>query len=194
MGKKFLTIFVILIVAVFITAYFIINREEETQTADNGEQPTPTINIVEGWETSTSEKIGFTISHPADAEIIDREDVLAILFLGPTQTLGTEIFDGYSLNFTTGSYNTQNLEEFVNLQRQEAEEDMVISRVGEIQNISVAGINGYRFSQTGLGEFTLLYLPRGQDMYLLVAMLVEDPTGAGFEQTVDTILSTLVIH
>jgi hypothetical protein len=195
-NKVLVTIILLLVLAVGV--YFLFSRNGEVPPADSEDEqaivPTPQTSTPEGWETTTSEEVGVTVSYPNDAQVLDMQGALTLLLLGPAQVEGTEIYDGFSVTFTTGSFTENSLEDFVNSQYESAEDDLVVDNVSEIETVMVSNRNGYQFTQRGLGEFTLIYLPREENRYLQVSILVEDPGNLGFQQTIKEILSTIIFE
>jgi len=156
--------------------------------------PTVTPQEVAEWKSYDSESIGFAILYPPDLTVEETEMGAVHFFLfGPTQRQGTEFYDGISLTFDSGSLEERTLEEFVSDRVQELEDESVVEEVTSPQQVTISGISGYSFSVISLGIRTYYYLPKEEDDYLEVADGTADPTGQGYEEVVDTILSTLTL-
>jgi hypothetical protein len=163
-----------------------------TLTPTNTPTPTPAANLPEDWETYKSENLGISLRYPKNMQIKQNQDgSVSFTLLGPTQAEGTEVYDGIIINFNTGSYEFNTFKEFVTNKHNEQQNDPIISDVSEIEEITINEMTGYKFSIVGLGEFTILYLPMENSQYLRVSMLVEDPKNQGFQDTVNTILTSI---
>lgn len=153
--------------------------------------PTSDPSIISGWETSSFSSIGFSIDHPPDFQVQEnQEGSSTLLKLGPTQREGTEIYDGISMTFDTGGY-ANDLQAFAEERRQISIAEPSTESAGNLEPVTIAGIEGYQYRMVGLGEFTIVYLPKDEDTYFRISYLVSDPANQGFEGLADTILSTL---
>jgi hypothetical protein len=161
----------------------------------NGQlSPTPDLDQLnqEEWLTYRSAQFGFEITHPGDMETRNLEDNSATFtYIGPTQTLGTELFDGISIAFRGGDYEEPSFRQFVEAARTEITNDPVNPRVGPLSQVSVAGIQGFSFTVSSLGDYRYYYLPKNDNQYLLITVLAPDPQNRGYQQIVDRMLSTL---
>jgi hypothetical protein len=162
--------------------------------------PTPTISpiptkiVPDDWEIYTSQQNDFQIAHPSNMEITTNpNEGVRLILSGPSQSQGTEITDGILLIISTGGYNENSFQEFVQSQANKQATDPLTESVSEVGDINVSDLNGYSFDTVGLGESTYYYLNRGENQYLRVIEIVQDPTGQGFEQTVNQMLSTLTL-
>lgn len=156
--------------------------------------PTPTATssaIPEDWETYSSTETGFSLSHPPDMEISTNQDgSISFSKLGPTQTEGTELFDGISLNIESGDLSENSFSTFVENRHEEAQ-DSPVSEIGELTEGTLDGKTTYQYIETGLGVFTHIYIPFEENSYVHVSLLVEDPSGQGFEETAEKIISSI---
>ncbi|MGI5827644.1 MAG: hypothetical protein ACOX6V_01325 [Patescibacteria group bacterium] len=156
--------------------------------------PTPTPDEVAEWELFSSEDIGFRILYPPEVRVErPTDDTVSFIQFGPTQRTGTEFYDGISLAFDSGSLGDMTLQEFVQQRVQSLQDNPVVEEITESQPITVASYQGYTFEVTSLGTRSYIFLPQGEDRYLEIVNNTEDPTGQGFEETIDTMLSTLRI-
>jgi len=155
---------------------------EDTQTMDR--QP-------QGWSVYQSEE-GWSLDYPAELEVREtQEGGVNFNYMGETQTLGTELFDGYSINIRMSGLGTNSLEELVERERQEMIEEPAVMEVSEAQEKMVAGFEGYEFEVKSLGVFRHLYLLVGEGEYLEISYLVADPENVGYQDTVDEMLESL---
>lgn len=148
--------------------------------------------IPENWGTYTAAGNIFSFKYPPDMTLEKRADGLALIKIGPTQREGTEVYDGILLNFRTGSLQGQTLQQYVQGQVEESQQHAEVTR--PLSQTTINGISGYTFMVRGLGEFTHIYLPLGDNQFLHISKLVEDPSNQGFEKTANQVLSTLTLQ
>lgn len=195
-----LLLFAIGIVVYRNTNFVSVNQNKSpspTPNEQNGDRSTPTptprdsANAPENWRTF--ENNNFSIKYPPDMQVRQNQNgSVAFIKLGPTQTSGTEIFDGISMTIDSGNIlSGQNFRQFVESERQQMIDEPANQNVGQLNQTTVAREEGYTFTSTGLGEFTHIFLPKGESQYVYIYMLVEDPENQGFQKTVDQMLSTL---
>lgn len=153
--------------------------------------PSPTVSPVSGWETLENET-GWSIRYPEEVEVSENGATSFIQF-GPTQEEGTEFYDGISVTIRTGALGGMTLGDFVDEQIIDIENDPISEVSNGPSEVVVAGLEGYRFTTTGLGTFEYYYLPMGETSYLEVIDATQDPTGQGFENTVQMMLDTIEI-
>lgn len=150
-------------------------------------QPTPILLETKGWKTyKLFDKV--TIQYPAGVITKKEGDVYVFYKHGPSQTLGTEVFDGFILSIMSNKLGGKTLDEVV--QEKEAQFQEIIEPP---RAYTVAGEAGIRFRARGFGESTTIILPYGDTEYIEMSLLIEDPKNQGFKAIVDTMLSTLVL-
>lgn len=155
--------------------------------------PMPTKILPEDWEIYTSQQHKFQIAHPPKMEVSTNPNEGARFLLnGPTQAQETEVTDGILLIINSGAYQQNSLQEFVRNQADELVQDPVTESVSEVGEIEISGISGYGFDIVGFSESTYYYLDKGENEFLRIIEIVQDPTGQGFKETVDQIFSTLI--
>src|SRR6056297_83444 len=72
------------------------------------------------WETYTNQEVGFSMDYPSDLRISQTSaEVAKFTLLGPTQTEGTEIFDGISVIITPDTNSQKNLKSYIDSQVRE---------------------------------------------------------------------------
>lgn len=157
--------------------------------------PTQTVQIPDNWQTYTSDEHGFTIQYPPDVDVEQRQ-VGGIQFIkyGPTQTEGTEVFDAISVVIDTGILGGVSLREYVDMRQQESDNEPIVESVSTVEQVTVGEYSGYQYTIVGLGEFTYIYLPKGENSYVQITNGTVDPTDQGFAETVELMLSTLQIN
>lgn len=152
-------------------------------------ESTPTPEPTADWKTHTNTKCGFSIKYPDELTVDEARGCVHFSLWGPTQKTDTEFYDGISLLFDSGQLGNKTLKELV---EEEADEFKV---VGEVlispAETTIAGVAGYTVKASGLGVFTYFYVSHKPGIYLEIVDSTVDPTGKGFQKTVDLMLSTL---
>jgi len=159
--------------------------------AQAGTTPSLKDQIPENWNTYTS---AFTISYPPELTLQElRAGQINLSMQGPTQVEGTELFDGISITITPGAREESSLLEFVEDQWATRKSDPIYLYVTDINEVTIAGLSGYEFTESSLREFRIIYLPFGNSEYLQISILVEDPGLSGFSDKAESILSTIKV-
>lgn len=152
-------------------------------------ESTPTPEPTVDWKTHTNSKCGFSIKYPDELTVDETRGCVHFSLWGPTQKTETEFFDGISLLFDSDQLGNKTLKELAE------EEAAMFQDVGEVlippTQTTIAGVSGYTFKASGLGVFTYFYLSPKPGVYLEIVDSTVDPTGKGFQKTVDLMLSTL---
>lgn len=191
----------LLLLTIALAVIFLIwlgSTRESPTTTDNPTEattsPSPTINEVADWPTYTSDEIGFTVNYPSDFQVIDTQPgAVTFLRLGPTQAQGTELFDGASITFDSGEFEGE-FEDFVGAQWRTAQEDPTTLSITDLSPLTINGVPGYGYSLSALGDFTVVYLPKGENEYLRISYIVADPGSLGFQEDTNTLLSTITLE
>jgi len=145
---------------------------------------------IEGWKSFRVEGVGFQMDHPAEMIVRNTGGQINFSVWGSTQTEGTELFDGISLTILRSPYEQETLREAVEAQRQ-SDLSLGISSIDEVEEYILSGMTGYYYVGEGLGIFTNIFIDLGGKEALVVSYSVPDPGNLGFQQTVNTMLSTL---
>lgn len=173
-----------------------VSRDEPTQAPiPTSSNAIPTSSIPEGWETYSSQEMGFSVSFPPEMEVRDdQEGYISFVVLGPSQAEGTEVYDGIVLSFSQDTYSSGSLESFVISEVNRKRDDLIYDQVSDVEPVVVNGIQGYKYLESALGDFTNIYLPLNGGSYLLISYLLEDPTSQGYEEDLNMILSSLTLN
>lgn len=152
--------------------------------------PAP-VDRTAAWQLYINTKYNFSFKYPAEAKVQQLADgPINVQQLGPTQKQGTEIIDALNLSFKAGTLGTQTLQTFVNKKMLNLSETFQLSATS---SATIAQTTAYKFHAKGLSEGDYYYLPLGTTIYLEIIDSTKDPTGKGFEQEAQDILSTLAL-
>lgn len=139
---------------------------------------------------------GFTLRYP-DTYTINEEPAGTFILtrVGPTQTLGTELYDGVALIIRWHELQGRTLENFVDQQIAAAGLDGISVIARGKQPITVSEYDGFSYVLDGLGTYTKNFIMKDSaNRALQLEYLVEDPTNIGFQQQVNQILSSVNIE
>jgi hypothetical protein len=174
--KKLIVIAVVL--AVVVAVYFLFVKSSSDEVVSQEEQ------------TFSDAELGFSFKYLAEMIFVrENANTARVYMAGPTQTDGTELFDGFSMAFTKSALVADTLKESI-----EEEISQVEQMNGEItvplETFVLNGIDGYTFTFVGLGEFISIYVPFDEENYIGIFYLVEDPGDMGYQDKIDDILAS----
>lgn len=155
--------------------------------------PRPTLAVVvpEEWPTYVSEKQEIRLRHPDFAQVREIEGVLVLYHHGPTQTEGTELFDGFTITVQTVPFaaTQESLKQVADDRLADDRQHATITR--GLSPIELAGQTGWQYQISGVGEYTIIVLPHGERQAVVLSYLVADPDDRAYEQTVQQMLASL---
>lgn len=160
--------------------------------------PTPTTmsikEVPEDWEIYTSQEHEFQIAHPPEIKIISGpQGEIRFSLSGPNQQERTVLTDGFSIIVSSNGYTSSSLLDLVKKTKTKISKNPATSNFSEIKQKVIDGKSAYYFKLHWGGENTYYFLDKGNKKHLEIIKIVQDPTGQGFEQTVDQMLSTLTL-
>lgn len=155
---------------------------EPTSTAT----PDPTAN----WEVYKSSI--YQVKYPNSYTSTEEDGgILHLSMWGPTQTEGTELFDGAAITFQPREIPDTTLVSWVNLKIDAINKDELSTLLGDPDPISINGYNGFTYTTEGLGTYKHIILEsKDKIMFIEIDVITSDPGDLGFSETVDSILST----
>jgi len=142
-------------------------------------------------EAYTDILLGITFDYPNDMEIDAVDGSLRVYKWGPSQTEGTEIYDGMVISFARAENpNNLDLEAFtkVELENELAFEAEIIKPITEVTH---GEFIGYEFTTVSLGKGTFFYCNNSAGDIIRTTYFMEDPLNQGFEETLNKILESL---
>jgi|GEM_PF-2827981 len=135
---------------------------------------------------------GYSLSYPEEFTVRELDDSQVLLSLGPTQTDGTEIFDGMMISLMSVDLKDVSLEEYVDAQILSIQEADMSTIIQEKAAISIGQYQGFFYQARGLGIFSHIFLQgENSDQALEIITLVEDPGELGFQTTMDQVLASI---
>lgn len=162
------------------------NIPNSVTTPVSSPSPAP-IPLADGWETVSLQN--FSFSYPSSFEYtLNPDNYHNLVFIGPTQTQGTEVYDGIIINLDQGTFSGDFLE-FVESQRQN-QLDPAVAQVSAVAPFSLNDKSGYQFVVEGLGTFEQIYLSQ-DNQYIHISRLISDPGNLGFLQISNAIVDSI---
>src|SRR3989344_2049515 len=138
---------------------------------------------------------GFSFRYPPDMEKNENGDgSVTLVKFGPSQTKGTEVYDGLILTFKSGSHAENSIRELAESERQKGLNEPAIEKVGELLEVNFTSQPGWSYSITGQGNFVHYFLPLSGTRYLQVTQLLEDRKSQNFHAINGNILSSLELN
>lgn len=202
--KKILILIVIIFVIAAIAFLLVPKNETTNQTPVTSQNIAPTtvilpsidVSVPENWVPFTSQQYGFSIQYPLDVTHQSTSEGERFYKLGDTQSTGTELYDGISVMIKSGDLGGQTLADFVRKKHADTKNDQLQPEVGEIKQVSIAGLAGFSFRVRSIGDGTFIYLPKGSDGYLELVNGTVEPANREqtFQKIVDQMLSTLKVN
>ena len=151
--------------------------------------PSPTTDSTTNWKTYAS--ASYQVQYPSDLE--ERkpaESVFTVVKWGPTQTDGTELFDGYAITFQTVE-TSFSPKEYADAKIKETTSFSDYTLVEGLTETSINGLAAYTFTWSGNGVFEEIILSNEEgDELVQISISISDPGDVGFRETVDQILAT----
>jgi hypothetical protein len=144
---------------------------------------------VEGWKVYTDEEKGFSINYLPEMTLLKEAGGIKFVFIGPTQGIGTELYDGIIFYVFKEAYEQDTLKDFVDAEIEKKREFEVV--VSDREEFILTGMTGYSYIVEGLGTFTNIILDAGPGEAIKITYIAPDPQNQGFQQTVNTMMSTL---
>lgn len=206
---KILTVIVVLLFVIGAGVY-LIGQDNRQQNGGVSVTPTPTrtgqqtpspsprptsrpADVPQDWESFSPEDGFYTIFHPPEMNIGETAvGSTELQILGDTQPeQGTEIIDGIRMVIESGEHDEESFVAFVESEHMRMSDEPTTDRIIPMQLEEIAGKQAYWFIVTSLGENTHVYLPVQDDRFVHAFYLVEDPEDEGYQETVDTMLSSL---
>src|SRR3989344_4024045 len=202
--EKYKILILGLLIIIFVLAgyrFASLRRPEPTANPSAPETPsdiTPTrfiVPIPDNWLTYTSPDKSFSFRYPPDMEKTSNKDgTITLVKFGPSQTEGTEVYDGLILTFKSGSHAENSIRELAESERQKGLNEPAIEKVGELLEVNFTSQPGWSYSITGQGNFVHYFLPLSGTRYLQVTQLLEDPKSQNFHAINGNILSSLELN
>lgn len=148
----------------------------------------PKSSIPSDWEVYVNPTIGFSFRHDPDLKYSERsKSDISFYAWGPTQSDGTEVYDGLIISFRKVRL-TATAEEYIQSQIDQ------FQNVGQIteplHDIRINKTPAKSFSASTLGDFTIIFVPLDDKNLIEISYLAPDPGQLGFQKKIDQMLFT----
>lgn len=168
------------------------NPISPSPTPSSNTMPAPAAQLPSDWQTYTDAQENFQISHPPDLEVTKTADGFVQFYkAGPTQEENTEIYDAVSLRIREQSKEANQELDKLSQQMVDRNEGGISEVIQTPQPVSINSRNGFKFITQGLGTYEhILLLGLTDETYYHLINGTVDPTGQGFDQILEQMLST----
>lgn len=151
--------------------------------------------VPDDWKRYASQVHGFTAYHPQGVEVQEDRgqdnDSVRFLYTGSDQPEATDLVDGYSLTFDSGSYDQPSFSAFVNAQAAELPDSPTIREVTEVESYTHPSLDGTVVRTEGRPSRDYLYFQTGEDTYLEVVMIVAPSDSREYGIEAGTVVSSI---
>lgn len=154
------------------------------------------LNTLKAGGSSYADPNGiYTILYPSEykQDTQNEGQYVRIYKQGPTQKGQTEMYDGVIISIESISLSGETLDSFITKKiASESASGATTVEQGK-EKVVMNSYPGFTYTTQGLGTFKHIALQKNtdSDSAIDITMLVADPTNAGFQKEVDTIISTL---
>ncbi len=196
-----ITSFVLIVIVILAGFYLYNNREIKVQENQSitASSPSikpmaePQIKIPEDWIPYTSKKYGFTIYHPADFQTDTNPEGDRLIKLGPTQSTGTELYDGLVLMIKSGPLDGKTIRQFADAQHLEMKNAETTQSITDVIEKKYGTHTAFQFRKDSLGEGDFIYLQKSPTEYLEVINMTYEPenSSSDFIKTAEIMISSL---
>src|SRR3990167_456246 len=160
------------------------------------QQPTSpdTTSTQSGWKTFENNRYNISFKYPPSwsinpsSQVFENGDLVAVQFIGQTQTDQTELYDGARFIVMVPQQTSLNLNSWVNNRHG----SNVSGTPAQISSTDINGVSFKKVYECGLGCFTYYYtVVRGQAYGVMVG--AAGPQQVELDATIEEILQTLVL-
>lgn len=156
--------------------------------------PDATASIQSNWQTFENKQYKISFKYPPlwsvspSSQIFENGDLVAVQFIGQTQTAQTELYDGARFVVMIPQPTSQDLNSWVNSKHTTS----VSGTPPQISDTSINGMSFRKVYECGLGCFTYYYTVVGRQVYGIMVS-ADGPQKVELEATIDQMLNTLVL-
>jgi hypothetical protein len=141
---------------------------------ENKMQPTVSADVPPDWKKYTSPN-GFILHYPADIQYDIMPEGERFFKPGPTQSLGTELYDGISILIRTGDMANMTLQELVGQKYQQIKEEETTREITDPVSVIYGNNQAIQFRQIGFGDGDFIYLQMPGKKYLEIINMTVEP-------------------
>ncbi len=149
--------------------------------------------VPDHWQLYQSSQFNFTLQYPPEGSVVVEAEQVKITYLGPDNTMGSEITDGFTFFVDSVEGDGRTLAEYVNSQFIEESRDLVI--ISEPVRLRAHERDAYSYQlETRLGpSVTHVVLETGGDYFFTIRYMVAGENRRGYEEYIDLIIKSLQI-
>ncbi len=150
--------------------------------------------VPQNWQSYVSKTHDFTIRMPADITVQTTSEGEHFFKLGPTQSAGTELYDGISILVRRGILEeNQTLEQLAKIKHQQAKDEPTTNNITQLQPVIYGPLAGYQFRKSSLGEADFIYFQKSKTEFIEVINNTVEPANRDqtFQATAKLMISAL---
>lgn len=154
-------------------------------------QSTVSAQIPANWLVYHSPN-GYAIAYPSDIKTDQVSEGERFYKHGPTQSSGTELYDGISLLIRTGDLANLSLEDLVQKKHQQMKEEETTRDISNPVNINYGNHSAIQFKKSSLGDGEFIYLKTPNGKYLeLINISVEPNNKDTYQKIVSQMIGSI---
>jgi len=149
--------------------------------------------IPADWKTILSSSYNYSIRIPRFIQNESSSDGDKFYFLGPNQSLGTEMSDGISVLIKAERLNGKTLQVIAKEQQALSAKAETTESVTAVKAAEYGELKGFQYTTTALGTFNSIYIPQSAETYLKIISIVEIPEvgSSSYQDTVNKIIASI---
>ena len=138
--------------------------------------------VPQDWQAYVSKEHDFNIRIPADIKPETTPEGDRFIKLGPTQSTGTELYDGIAITIKKGILEeNKTLDQLAKIKYEQAKSEPTTNSITELQPVIYGPLSGYQFRKSSLGEADYIYFQKSRTEFIEVINNTVEP--ANSEQT-----------
>ncbi len=187
----------ILVIIVGLAAFILLKKPTQQSTTNKAVQTKQIPNTnPENWVNYSSTEHNFSLRHPSEVEISLTEEGVTLTQVGPSQKTGTELYDGISINITSGLTSGKIFDEYVSSQYALSRDEVTTDEISDLETVTINGLSGYKYTVSSVGSSSFIFLPQGDMGYLKIINSTVEPTNSSnnFKKIAENVINSIIIE
>lgn len=161
----------------------------EVQVDNNTPVATISVDIPADWKLFTSD-YGYSLKYPTDIKTDTMAEGDRFYKLGPTQSAGTELYDGISLLIKSADLADLSLDQLVDQKYKQLKSEETTREITPIQEKKIGNHTVKSFHHTAFGDGEYIYIQMPNKQYLEIINMTVEPQNR--EQTFQAIVEKMI--